>query len=126
MNEVSLRFILNGIINQKKVLISYDLGLTENHKIICNMEYQKDFIEKEYDKISKLLNIHKEYFNIWNFSTEAVQYELLINENFTKNNDNIAPFISTDSNFEDLINKLSSLSTKENSKINAKLSLLLE
>ena len=90
------------------------------------MEYQKDFIEKEYDKISKLLNIHKEYFNIWNFSTEAVQYELLINENFTKNNDNIAPFISTDSNFEDLINKLSSLSTKENSKINAKLSLLLE
>ena len=41
-----------------------------------------------------------------------MQYELLINENFTKNNDNIAPFISTDSNFEGLINKLSSLSKK--------------
>ena len=126
LHDVSLRFILNGVINQKKILIKYDFGPTENHKIICDMEYQKDFIEKEYDKISNLLNIPREYFSICNFSDEAVQYELIINENFAKNNDNLDPFISTDSNFEDLVNKLSSLSTKENSKINVKLSPLLE
>ena len=101
LHDVSLRFILNGVINQKKILIKYDFGPSENHKIICDMEYQKDFIEKEYDKISNLLNIPREYFSICNFSDEAVQYELIINENFAKNNDNLDPFISTDSNFED-------------------------
>ena len=126
LNDVSLRFILNGVINQKKIIISYDFGPTENHKILRDMDYQKEFIENEYEKISKLLNIPREHFNICNFGTDSVQYELLINENFAKNNENLDPFISTDSNFEDLVNKLNSLSTKENSKINVELSPLLE
>ena len=126
LHDVSLRFILNGVINQKKIIISYDFGPTENHQILRDSEYQKDFIEKEYDKISKLLNIPREHFNICNFGTDSVQYELLINENFAKNNPNLDPFISTDSNFEDLVNKLNSLSKTNNSNLNAKLSPLLE
>ena len=106
LNDVSLRFILNGVINQKKIIISYDFGPTENHKILRDMDYQKEFIENEYEKISNLLNIPREYFTICNFGTDSVQYELLINENFAKNNENLDPFISTDSNFEDLVNKL--------------------
>ena len=126
LHDVSLRFILNGVINQKKMVISYDFGPEENHKICCDMDYQKDFIEKEYDKLSKMLNIPREYINICNFGTESVQYELLINENFAKNNPNLDPFISNDSNFEDLVNKLNSMSISQNSKINVKLSPLLE
>lgn len=126
LHDLSIKLILNGLIYQKKIIISYDFGTAENHLIIYNVDYQKDFIEKEYDKISKLLDIPKEYINICNFETEFVQYELLINDIFGKNNPNLEPFITTNLNYDNLINKLNSLSTSANCKINIKLSPLIE
>lgn len=86
LNDVSLRFILNGVINQKKIIISYDFGPTENHKILRDIDYQNDFIEKEYEKISKLLNIPKDHFSLCNFGTDSVQYELYTILIFNKKN----------------------------------------
>ena len=126
LQDISIKFILNGMINQKKIIVNYDFGPEENHKILNNNEYQKDFIEKEYEKLSNLLKISKECINICNFGTDTVQYELLINENFANKDKYLDPFLSTDSNFDDLINKLNEYSTTENSKINVKLSPLLE
>ena len=101
--------------------IIYRLELTDKE-----YEFIENLRKELYDKLSKMLNIPREYINICNFGTESVQYELLINENFAKNNPNLDPFISNDSNFEDLVNKLNSMSISQNSKINVKLSPLLE
>ena len=64
LQDVLFKFIFNGIINQKKIIMNYDLGPGENHMIINNDEYRKNFIDKEYDKLSDILKIKKEYINI--------------------------------------------------------------
>ena len=59
------QFIFNGIVNQKKIIISYELDTGENHMILNNDEYRENFIKKEYDKISNILKIPKEYLKMF-------------------------------------------------------------
>ena len=126
LQDVLFKFIFNGIINQKKIIMNYDLGPGENHMIINNDEYRKNFIDKEYDKLTDILKIKKEYINICNFDNDSVKYELFISEKFPEKDIDDEPLIITDSFFEKIINKLEQYSSSQNIKLNAKISPLLE
>ena len=118
--------IFNGIANQKKIIISYELDIGENHMILNNDEYRKNFINKEYDKISNILKIPKEYLNICNFDADSVKYELFISDKFVKKEMSDENFIINNSFFENIINKINEYSTSENIKMNAQISPLIE
>ena len=120
LQDVLFKFIFNGIINQKKIIMNYDLGPGENHMIINNDEYRKNFIDKEYDKLSDILKIKKEYINICNFDNDSVKYELFISEKFAEKDIDDEPLIITDSFFEKIINKLEQYSSSQNIKLTVK------
>ena len=126
LHNISMKFILNGLINKKKIYVNYDFGPGENHMIIRNNEYRKNFIKKEYDKLSELFRIPKENIVICNFGNDSVQYELLVNENFAKKDKNFDPYINTEPNYENFVNKLKASSESKEYKINVQISPLLE
>ena len=126
VQDISMNFIINGMINKKKIIVNYDFGPGENHMIIRNNEYRKNFIKKEYDKLSELFKIPKEHIVICNFENDSVQYELLINENFAKKDKNYDPFINKEPNYENFVNKLKKTSESDDYKINIQISPLLE
>ena len=125
LQDALFKLIFNGIAYQKKIIISYELDEGENHMILNNDEYRKNFIDKEYKKLSNLLKIPKEYMNICNFDTDSVKYELFISEKFVNKEMNNDIFI-TNSFYEKIINKLNEYSASENIKINAQISPLIE
>ena len=126
LQNALFKCIFNGIANQKKIIISYELDTGENHMILNNDEYRENFIEKEYDKISNILKISKEYLYICNFDTDSVKYELFINEKFVKKNMDDESFVINDSFYENIINKLNEYSSSENIKMNVQISPIIE
>ena len=65
--DIALQFLVNGMANEKKLVISYDFGKEKNDLIIYDEEEQKKFVEKELDKLEKILQVPRVYIHLCNF-----------------------------------------------------------
>ena len=108
-------------------MISYDYGKDKNDLIIYDEDEQKKFIEKELDKLEKVLQVPKVYINLCNFREGSVTFDANISIKFVQKNQSeyknilekpyVDPFINIDSNFDNLVNKLIQMSDANNTKI---------
>ena len=126
---IALQFLVNGMAYEKKLVISYDFGKEKNDLIIYDETEQKKFIENESDKLSKILNVPKEYICICNFREGSVKHDVIITQNLIKDFQNelkkglikeklfVDPFINIDENFDNLVQKLTEISDSKNTKI---------
>ena len=124
--DTALQFLVNGMANEKKLIISYDYGKEQNDLIIYDETEQKKFIEKERDKLSNVLKVPKEYISICNFREGSVKIDILVNprfiDDFAKEFDKqqlekkpyVDPFINIDENYENLVKELTKISDAKN------------
>ena len=135
--DIALQFFVNGMVNEKKFVISYDFGKEQNDLIIYDEDEQKKFVEKELDKLALVFQVPKEYINICNFREGSCKFDALISQNLVQDflqetkrsqvkkpppvkKPYIDPFLNIDDNFENLVNKLTKVSKDA---INTKLSV---
>ena len=135
--DIALQFLVNGMANEKKFVISYDFGKEQNDLIIYDEDEQKKFVEKELDKFSKVLQVPKECINICNFREGSCKFDVQVSQallqDFIDENKNLPvvkkpyvdPFLNIDDNFENLVNKLIQIS-KDAKNTKVKLEPLVE
>ena len=127
--DIALQFLVNGMANEKKLVISYDFGKEKNDLIIYDEEEQKKFVEKELDKLEKILQVPRVYIHLCNFREGSVTFDANISIKFIQESKNenkeilekpfVDPFINIDSNFDNLVNKLKEVSEANNAKISS-------
>ena len=80
--DIALQFLVNGMANEKKLVLSYDFGKDQNDLIIYDETEQTKFIEKEKDKLSQVLKVPKDYICICNFRKGSVKIDILVSQKF--------------------------------------------
>lgn len=120
--DIALQFLVNGMVNEKKLVVSYDFGKEINDLIIYDEKEQKKFVEKELDKFSQMLGVDKRYINICNFREGSCKFDVQISQNLVESlikesqkqqeiqKPYVDPFLNIDDNFENLVNKLTAIS----------------
>ena len=129
MYDFALKFLTYGMASEQKMVISYDFGKEKNDLILYDEEEQKKFVEKEIDKLSNVLQVPKEYINICNFREGSTKFDVHISEklvegfikDYNKQQENkkvyVDPFLNTDEDFQNLVNKLIQVSNSNNTQI---------
>lgn len=124
--DIALQFLVNGMVNEKKLVLSYDFGKDQNDLIIYDETEQTKFIEKEKDKLSQVLKVPKDYICICNFRKGSVKIDILLSQKFVNefakefNKEQIAkkpyvdPFINIDENFDNIVKELTKISDAKN------------
>jgi hypothetical protein len=114
------------MVNEKKLVLSYDFGKDQNDLIIYDETEQTKFIEKEKDKLSQVLKVPKDYICICNFRKGSVKIDILVSQKFVNelakefNKEQIAkkpyvdPFINIDENFDNIVKELTKISDAKN------------
>ena len=127
--DIALQFLVNGMAYEKKLVISYDFGKEQNDLIIYDEDEQKKFIAEELEKLSKVLQVPKEYINICNFREGSCKFDVNINQklaegliqDYQKEKQDIKPyvdpFVNIDDNFDNLVKKLTEMSSSKNTQI---------
>ena len=90
---------------------------------------KKKFVEKEIDKIANVFQLPKEYINICNFREGSTKFDVHISEklvegfikDYNKQKEKmkpyVDPFLNTDEDFQNLVNKLIKVSNSNNTQI---------
>ena len=130
--DIALQFLVNGMANEKKLVISYDFGKEQNDLIIYDEDEQKKFVDKELNKLSQVLEIPKEYIHICNFREGSAKFDVNISPKFINDFDKefnksikpiekpkpyVDPFTNIDDNFDNLVKKLEKMSEAKNTLI---------
>ena len=127
--DIALQFLVNGMASEQKMVISYDFGKEQNDLILYDEEEQKKFVEKEIDKIANVFQVPKEYINICNFREGSTKFDVHISEklvegfikDYNKQKEKmkpyVDPFLNTDDDFQNLVNKLIKISNSKNTQI---------